>query len=118
MPFGAPTIRAVKQERKHYHIDWSLPTSEAVRFENMVACHLLKWVQFKQDTEGLDWELRYFRDVDRREVDFIVTNKSTPFLMVECKLNDRDVDRSLVYLKNKFPDADAWQISLNGSRDL
>ena len=116
-PFGAPTIRAVKQERKHYHIDWSLPTSEAARFENMVASHLLKWVQFKQDTEGLDWELRYFRDVDRREVDFIVTNKTTPFLMVECKLNDRDVDRSLVYLKNKFPDTDAWQISLNGSWD-
>ena len=116
-PFGAPSIRAVKKERKHYHFDWSLPTEDAARFENMVASHLLKWVQFKQDIEGLDWDLRYFRDVDRREVDFIVTNKTTPLLMVECKLSHRDVDPNLVYLKRKFPAADAWQISLSGAKD-
>ena len=117
-PFGAPSIRAVKKERKHYHFDWSLPQEDAPRFENMVACHLLKWVQFKQDTEGLDWELRYFRDVDRREVDFVVADRGRPLLLVECKLNDRDVDRGLLYLKNKFPEADAWQISLKGSKDF
>ena len=117
-PFGAPSIRAVKKERKHYHFDWSLPQEDAPRFENMVACHLLKWVQFKQDTEGLDWELRYFRDVDRREVDFVVADRGKPLLLVECKLNDRDVDRGLLYLKNKFPEADAWQISLKGSKDF
>jgi predicted AAA+ superfamily ATPase len=117
-PFGAPSIRAVKKERKHYHFDWTLPREDAQRFENMVACHLLKWVQFKQDTEGLDWELRYFRDVDRREVDFVVTDRGEPLLLVECKLNDRDVDRGLLYLKNKFPEAEAWQISLKGRKDF
>ena len=54
------------------------------------------------DHKGLDWELRYFRDVDRREVDFIVINKTTPFLMVECKLNDRDFDRSLGISKKQI----------------
>ena len=117
-PFGAPSIRAVKKERKHYHFDWSLPRQDAQRFENMVACHLLKWVQLKQDTEGLDWELRYFRDVDRREVDFVVIDRGEPLLLVECKLNDRDIDRGLLYLKNKFPEADAWQISPKGRKDF
>ncbi len=32
-------------------------------------CHLLKWCHFQQDTEGRNVELRYFRDVERREVD-------------------------------------------------
>ena len=55
-PFGAPTIRAVKKEQKHYHLDWSVVPSEAPRFENLVACHLLKWVHHQQDTQGRDVE--------------------------------------------------------------
>ncbi|MCJ7680916.1 MAG: AAA family ATPase, partial [Candidatus Aminicenantes bacterium] len=71
-PFGAPRLRAVKKEAKHYHLDWTLIKEEGYRFENMVACHLLKWCRFVEDTEGYDMELRYFRDVDRREVDFVL----------------------------------------------
>lgn len=43
-PFGAPRIRAVKKEQKHYHYDWSLVPDMPQRFENLVAIHLLKWV--------------------------------------------------------------------------
>jgi predicted AAA+ superfamily ATPase len=32
-------------------------------------------LHFRQDVEGLDLELRYFRDVDDREVDFVVTGE-------------------------------------------
>src|SRR3990170_3812386 len=35
-PFGAPRIRAVKKEQKHYHFDWSLVPSEPARFENLI----------------------------------------------------------------------------------
>jgi hypothetical protein len=63
-PFGAPTIRAVKKERKHYQLDWTLVQDKGPRFENLVACHLAKWVDFQQDVLGRDVELRYFRDVD------------------------------------------------------
>jgi len=31
-PFGAPRIRAVKQERKHYHFDWSVVPDPGARF--------------------------------------------------------------------------------------
>ena len=116
-PFGAPRIRAVKQERKHYHFDWSLVRDPGARFENMVARHLLKWIHFRQDVEGVDLELRFFRDVDRREVDFVVVQDRQPILFVECKLGDRDIDRPLRYLKKRFPDAEAVQISLAGERD-
>jgi predicted AAA+ superfamily ATPase len=116
-PFGAPRIRAVKKEQKHYHFDWSLVPSEPARFENLIASHLLKWVHFEQDARGRDLELRYFRDTDGREVDFVVVEGRRPQLLVECKWADTDVDRGLRYLKARFPEAEAWQVSGTGSKD-
>jgi predicted AAA+ superfamily ATPase len=116
-PFGAPRIRAVTKEQKHYHFDWTLVPGEAQRFENLVASHLLKWVHFRQDAEGLDLELRYFRDRDGREVDFVVVEGRRPRLVVECKWADAEVDRSLRYLRERFPEADAWQVSATGTKD-
>jgi predicted AAA+ superfamily ATPase len=117
-PFGAPRIRAVKKEQKHYHFDWSVVPSDPARFENLVACHLLKWVHFEQDARGRDLELRYFRDVEGREVDFVVVEGREPRLLVECKWADAEVDRSLRYLKTRFPDTEAWQISATGKKDF
>jgi predicted AAA+ superfamily ATPase len=116
-PFGAPHIRAVKKERKLYHFDWTPIPDRAARFENLVACHLLKWVQFEHDARGRDLDLRYFRDVDRREVDFVVTENRRPIRFIECKLGDREVDPGLRYLVKRFPGVEAWQISLEGTRD-
>ncbi len=116
-PFGAARIRAVKKEQKHYHVDWSTIPDDAARFENLVACHLLKWVQYEQDANGRDLDLGYFRDTDRREVDFVVTERRKPIRFIECKLGDRDVDVGLKYLAKRFPQAEAWQISLNGTKD-
>ena len=65
----------------------------------------------------LDLELRYFRDTDGREVDFVVTERGRPVKMVECKLTESRLDRSLRYLKRRYPDADAWQLSATGDRD-
>lgn len=116
-PFGTPAIKAVKKEQKHYHYDWTLVENDSFRFENLVAGHLLKWVQWNYDTKGEPWELRYFRDVTGREVDFVVANKTKPILFVECKLSDDPVNPALIYLKSKFPQTPAFQISLNGKKD-
>ncbi len=116
-PFGAPKIRAVKKEQKHYHLDWSVVPTEAARFENLVACHLLKWVHYQQDTQGRDVELQYFRDTDGREVDFLVVERRLPVLCVECKWADAPVDKGLRYFKIRFPECDAWQISAIGAKD-
>lgn len=116
-PLGSPRIRAVKKEQKHYHFDWSVIPEDGFRFENLVACHLLKWVHFQQDAGGVDRELRYFRDKDAREVDFVVIERRAPVLMVECKWADAPIDKGLRYLKAKFPAADAWQVSATGAKD-
>jgi hypothetical protein len=116
-PFGAPRIRAVKKEQKHYHFDWTLVPSPGPRFENLVALHLRKWVDHEQDTQGRDLELRYFRDVDGREVDFVVVEARRPLLAVECKLGDEEVSRGLRYFRARFPECEAWQISAEGRKD-
>ena len=116
-PLGSPRIRAVSKARKHYQLDWSLIADEPRRFENLVACHLLKWVHYQQDVAGLDLELRYFRDTDGREVDFVITAAGKPVRLVECKWSDAEVDPSLRYLRAKFPDADAWQVHAAGKKD-
>jgi len=117
-PFGASKIRAVKKEAKHYHYDWTLVQDAGKRFENLVACHLLKWCFFLQDTEGYDMELRYFRDIDRREVDFVVMRDSKPLYFIECKKSGREVNPALRYLKQRFPEVQALQVSLEDSTDL
>lgn len=40
-----------------------------------------------------------------------------PIVLVECKLQDRHIDRGLRYLKTRFPAAKAHQIALTGQRD-
>ena len=116
-PFGAPRIRAVKKEQKHYHFDWSVVPEPPARFENLVASHLLKWVHYEQDVRGRELELRYFRDIDGREVDFVVTENRKPHMFVEAKWADTEVDRGLRYLKARFPKTEAWQISASGKKD-
>ncbi len=117
-PFGAPHIRAVKKEAKHYHYDWNLIKNTGIRIENMVACHLLKWCAFKEDTEGADIELRYFRDIDGREIDFIIVEDNKPVMAIEAKTNDSKVNKSLYYFKKKFPDTDVIQIVYQGKKDI
>ena len=116
-PFGAPKLRAVKKERKHYHADWTVVPDESIRFENLVAAHLLKWVHFQQDAKGRELELQYFRDVDGREVDFVVAERRKPVLFLECKWKDADVTKGLNYLKTRFPDCEAIQIHAKGTKD-
>ena len=62
-------------------------------------------------------DLRYFRDVDGREVDFVVTERGVPVDLIEVKWSDRPVDKALRYLSRRFPEAAARQISAAGTDD-
>lgn len=70
-----------------------------------------------QDSEGRDIDLRYFRDVDRREVDFVITEEGRPTFFVECKRGDKSISRSLRYMKKRFPKAQAIQVYLGDGPD-
>ena len=69
-------------------IYWSEIDQEPARFENCVASHLLKLVHFLQDYEGYKAQLYYFRSIEKKEVDFLVTIDNKPWFAVEAKSND------------------------------
>jgi predicted AAA+ superfamily ATPase len=100
-PYGAPKIRAVKKLQKLYLWDWSLVNESGFRFENLVASHLLKYCHFIEDTEGYAMELRYLRDTDGREVDFVVIRDKKPIFAVECKTGEKRLSPHIEYFKQR-----------------
>jgi len=74
-------------------------------------------VHHEQDTQGRDVELRYFRDVDGREVDFVLVEDGVPFEAVECKLADGPVNPALRYLQRRFDGLETFQIAARGTKD-
>lgn len=108
-PFGPPRIKAVKKSRKHYLYDWTTIADPGPRFENVVGFHLLKECHYLEDVEGEDAELRFFRDIEGREVDFVQMRGRRPVRFVECKVTDTAISPSLLYLRRKFPSVEAIQ---------
>ena len=100
-PFGPPKVRAVKKERKLYLWDWSMVPEAGPRFENLVASQLLKYCHFVEDTAGHAMELRFLRDTDRREVDFVVLRDRKPAFAVECKTGERGVSPAIRYFSER-----------------
>ena len=109
-PFGPPRIKAFKKSQKHYLFDWTSIEDDGARFENLLAFHLLKECHYLEDTEGLDTELRFFRDIEGREVDFVQLQNGKPIRFIECKLTDTTISPALLYLRRKFPAAPALQV--------
>ena len=115
-PFGAPRIRAVKKEKKLYLWDWSTVPGTGARFQNMVASHLLKLCHHVEDTQGHSMELRFIRDTDRREVDFVVIRDNQPLFAVECKSGEKAPSSAIGYFRQRTGIADFYQVHL-GERD-
>lgn len=109
-PFGAPKIRAVKKEQKLYLWDWSEIENEGIRFENFVASHLLKYCHYLEDSEGRKMELRFLRDTDKREVNFVVLENKKPLFAVECKSGEKNVSPHLYYFKERTKIPKFYQI--------
>lgn len=116
-PFGAPRVKAVKKEQKLDLWDWPRVEPEGPRFENLLAFHLLRLTHWLEDVEGEKVELRYFRDTQGREVDFILVRKGKPWMAIEAKLDDRPLAPSLKYLLERVKVPHAFQVSLNGKLD-
>jgi len=117
-PYSAKKIRSLKKEPKLYLWDWSEVEDEANRFENLMASHLLKFVHFLTDHEGYRVELSYLRDVDKREVDFLVTIDGRPWFAVEAKLDDTVLSPNLLYFRDRLPIPYIYQVVKKDKVDL
>jgi len=109
-PYGPPRIRAVKKEQKLYLWDWSFVPDKGARFENFIASHLLKYCHFREDTEGYRMELRFLRDTDKREVDFVILEDGKPLFAVECKSGETNINPSIYYFMDRTPVPKFYQV--------
>lgn len=109
-PFTRDIIRSIKKEPKLYLWDWSEVENPATRFENLIAMHLLKLCHYLYDYEGHKTELHFLRNVDKKEVDFIVTVNRKPWFAVEAKLTEEDVSKSFFYFKERLKIPHIYQV--------
>lgn len=101
-PYSKQLARSIHKERKLYLWDWSQIADKGARFENLVAGHLLKAVQYWRDLGYGDYALHFLRDRDRREVDFCITCDHKPVVVVEAKLTDTRASDALVYFSERL----------------
>lgn len=68
----------------------------------MVAVELLRSVTFWNNSDVGDFSLHYLRDKEKREVDFLIARKNRPFLIIEAREGDENIDENLLYFQKKL----------------
>jgi uncharacterized protein len=56
---------------------------------------------FYGNAEGYEMDLRFLRDTDKRETDFVVLKEGKPVFAVECKSGENNINPSLFYFMER-----------------
>ena len=111
-PYTKKISRAIQKPPKVYFFDNAdLLCDEGALFENLVATHLLKKIHYLEDAKALPFELRYIRDKESREVDFVILKGRAVFALIEVKLSDDKISKSLQYYSEKLKPRHSIQIT-------
>ncbi len=65
---------------------------EGKRFENYIAVEMKILTDLWTDDGLGEFELRYIRDRDGKETDFIVLRDEKPWLLIECKISRNPIE--------------------------
>lgn len=84
-PYHRKIARSLKKEPKLYLWDWTEIEEPGQAYENCIAMHLLKCVHLWTDLGFGEFDLGYLRTRDSEEVDFVITNRRRPVVLVEVK---------------------------------
>ena len=110
-PYHKNIGRSLLKAPKIYFYDTGQVLGDSgVKFENLVACAVLKEVQHLQECFGQDIRLYYLRTKDGREVDFLIIKDDKPLILMEVKLSDDSPSRSLQIFSSNFPGVKKIQI--------
>ena len=110
-PYTRNLPRAVLKPPKVYFFDnGDVLGDEGARFENLVATTLLKRLHFLENRDGYRYELRYIRDKEGREVDFAVIREGKLEELIEAKLSEKKISRSLLYYAQRLKPKRATQV--------
>ncbi len=110
-PYSTNLPRSILKPPKVYFYDnGDVDGNDGARFENLVASHLLKTIHFLEDRDGFRYQLRYLRDKEGREVDFVLLKEKKVCEIIEAKWNDDRVSAFLRYYREKLKGVRATQI--------
>lgn len=112
-PWSKNIPHSLIKEPKVYLYDWSLVTDEGARFENLVACHLKKSVDFWNENGLGEFELYFLRDKRQREVDFLITRDEQPWIMIEAKSTNQSLTPAIYYYQEHLKPPFAFQVIKN-----
>ncbi len=102
-PYARSIPRSLKKEGKIYLYDWSEVENEGARFENLIACHLLKYVHFLSDSGEAKAELHYLKNKQKQEIDFLILKNNKPWLPIEVKLSDEALSKNWSFYLKHLP---------------
>ncbi|MCH8511053.1 MAG: AAA family ATPase [Kiritimatiellae bacterium] len=111
-PWFKNVAKALRKEPKWFLRDWSGIGDPGQRAETFCACHLLKAVEGWTDLGLGVFDLRYIRDTQKREVDFVVIRDGNPWFLVEVKHGQSALSPHLAYFQNETNAQHAFQISM------
>jgi len=112
-PWFRNVAKSLRKEPKWFLRDWSGVVEDGRRAETLVACHLLKAVEAWTDLGLGDFELRYLRDKQKREVDFVVVKDRKPWFLVEVKMSDQTLSPALGYFQAQTNAQHSFQVVMN-----
>jgi len=102
-PFTGNIARSILKEPKIYFFDTALVEGdEGIKFENLVALSLAKEAAAEEDLRGVDAALHYVRTKDGKEVDFCYVRNGKAQFLLETKLSDSSISKSLHYFCNQY----------------
>ena len=117
-PYSRHLTRSIRKEKRAFFYDCAAAydDTQGAQLENLAACCLLKYIQFKRDATGENWGLFYLRDKEKREVDFVVTLNQRVHWLIEVKKSDDAIGNGLKYYTRRLKPKESIQLVLHLDR--
>jgi predicted AAA+ superfamily ATPase len=88
-PWSRNVARGLTKAAKFYFYDnGQVLGDEGARYENLIACALLREVHWEQDVKGREVSLHFIRDREKAEIDFCIVENGKILQLIEAKWSD------------------------------
>ena len=112
-PWSTHIENAIRKTPKWFLRDWSGIADVGKRNETIIACHLLKAVEYWTNLGFGACDLYYIRDKQKKEADFLVSKDGKPWFLVESKTSDTKLSPSLAAYQKATGAKHAFQVVFN-----
>ena len=110
-PYHRNIAQSILKESKYYFYDTGRVQGEAfTRFENFVACCLLKEIQRVFDTRGVKGNVYFIQTRKGREIDFLIKMEEGKSWLIEAKWKDTTFSPNFKHFASHFKKVECIQL--------